>query len=101
MPAGTVALTVSGVLIEVPIPAGQTAAQVAQALADAVNADPSLQAARIFGIRTGDFFVTTGTVDGIQLPTAAVPAASPPTLMLLAALIAGLGLRRLRGRRTG
>jgi len=59
---GSVSLTVSGQLVTVTTTAGQTAAQVAQALADAINALPALQAAGVTATAQGNRVVTNGDV---------------------------------------
>ena len=64
---GRVELTVDGILIRIDTTAGQTAAQVAQALATAINGDPTLQSAGIEAIAAGDRVVTTGDITALNI----------------------------------
>jgi cysteine-rich repeat protein len=64
---GRVDLIVSGELISVNTAQGQTAAEVAQALADAINANATLQAAGITATATGSRVVTTGDITVVDI----------------------------------
>ncbi len=97
VPNGTASATVDGVTVQVETSEGQSADEVADALAAAINADPTLQAMRIFAIGTGGFLVTTGMLDDLVLtPTPGVPSGSLLTLALLCLLVAGAALAGLR-----
>jgi spore coat protein A len=61
---GSVSLTVAGILVSVPTSAGQTPAQVAQALAAAVNANATLQALGVTATALGGRVVLSGDVTG-------------------------------------
>ena len=95
--ASAVTVTVSGVEITVARGPGQTPADVAAALADAVNADPTLAAARIFGLASGASFVTTGVIES-TLVTVFLPGLAPMGLPLLAAVLLASGLWRCHRR---
>ena len=71
---------------------GQSAEDLAQALADEVNANPTLAAARIYGLASGDSFVTTGTIESVELITL-VPTLPFWGLSLLITLLLAAGLR--------
>src|SRR4030095_6518910 len=64
---GTASLTVAGVLISVNTSAGQTPAQVAAALAAAINANPALQAPGITANVAGGRVVVNGAITGVTL----------------------------------
>jgi spore coat protein A len=106
---GSVDLTVDGELVSVPTTPGQTPAQVAQALAAAIEADPELSAAGVTAVAIGNRVVTTGTIESTTVndpglstePLAPVPALSPLGFALLASLFiaAGAALVQRRGRR--
>jgi cysteine-rich repeat protein len=105
---GGVELTVDGVLVSVPTTAGQTTAQVAEAVAAAIEADPVLSASGVTAFADGNRVVTTGTIESVSIddpglstePSIAVPALSPLALGLLASLFVLVGTLGLR-RRTG
>lgn len=62
---GSVSIFVEGIEITVATVAGQTAAQVLQALADAVNVHPSLQALGISAqVLGGELVITGGEITG-------------------------------------
>ena len=95
---------VDGVLVQFTTTAGQTAAQVAQALAAAINADATLAALGTAAAADGDQLLTNGTISyqlnsdpGLGGSPVAVPALAPFAFGLLAALLAGAGA--LAGRR--
>lgn len=73
LPAG-VTVTINGVTLQVNRQTGQTAAQFAGSVAAAINADPTLAAARIFGLASGTAFVTTGTIQSVSVQATAIPA---------------------------
>jgi spore coat protein A len=60
-------VTVSGVLIRITTIAGQTAAQVAQAIVDAINANVGLQALGVTATAVGNRVVTTGDISGVDV----------------------------------
>ena len=94
--AGAVDVTVSGVLISVTRMMGQSNADFAQDVADTINANATLAAARIYALASGANVVTTGTIDtlvfSVEVP--ALPAFAP---WLLAPLLVVIG--RAFGRR--
>ena len=64
---GDVQITVAGEVITVSPTAGQSAADVVQALADAINANPVLQAAGITATASGNRLVTNGDITDITI----------------------------------
>src|SRR4029453_13082456 len=56
-----------GQVATVTTTAGETAAQVAQALADAVNANPALQAAGVTAAALGSRFITSGDITSVSI----------------------------------
>ena len=60
-------VVVSGVLIRITTIAGQTAAQVAQAVADAINADATLQGLGVTAVAVGNRLVTTGDITSVDV----------------------------------
>lgn len=90
--AGGVTLIVSGVPIQVARSLGETSEQLAQALADAVNADPTLAAARIYGLASGATFVTTGSIESSTI-AAPLPLLPVGGVVLLVLLLAAVGYR--------
>jgi hypothetical protein len=97
--AGNITITISGVEIQVFRSMGQSAEDFAQALADAVNADPTLAAARLYGLATGDIFVTTGTIEAVDIVDGETPVPTLPWsgLSLLIVLLIAVGMREFRG----
>jgi spore coat protein A len=107
---GGVDITVDGVLVSVPTTAGQTTAEVAQAVAAAIEADPVLSANGVTAFADGNRVVTTGTIESVSItdpglsttPLRFLPALSPTALGMLVsfmAVLAVLGLRRRRRQR--
>jgi hypothetical protein len=105
---GNVALIVSGVSIQVTTKGGASAAQVAVALAAAINANATLGAVGITATAAGGTVTTNGRIDSvtindpgleIQSPPQAIPALSPEGLILLGLLL--LAVRALRFHRRG
>jgi hypothetical protein len=101
---GAVGLTVLGVELTAATSPGQSAPQVARAIADAIRAEPSL-----VGVQTtvtGNFIVITAPVDsfytedgGIEISVpSAIPALSPSLIALLGFAILALGYRVIRNR---
>lgn len=64
---GSVSVTVSGQLVTVITTAGQTAAQIAQALANAINANAALQTAGVTATAQGDRLVTNGDLTSLSV----------------------------------
>ncbi len=60
-------VTVSGVLIRITTVAGQTAAEVAQAIAAAINADPVLQGLGVSATAVGSRVVTNGDITSVDV----------------------------------
>jgi spore coat protein A len=105
---GDVTITVDGVVVVVPTSAGQTAQQVAEAVAAALAADPTLSAAGVTTGRFGVRVVTTGTIDsvvlndaGLSIEPAPVPSLGPLALALLVGLMLLLAIaaHRITARR--
>jgi cysteine-rich repeat protein len=105
---GSVSVTIEGVLVWIATSAGQSGAQVAAALAAAIEADPTLAAAGIVAEVQGGMIGVTGSVSGFTLsdpglsqqPPIPVPGLSPGGGLLAAAaltLFAALSLRRRGG----
>jgi spore coat protein A len=67
---GSVSIVVAGETVEVTTTPGQSAADVIQALADAVNADPELQAAGISASAEGDRLVVNGDITDVTIADA-------------------------------
>jgi cysteine-rich repeat protein len=104
---GGVELTVDGVLISVPTTPGQTAGDVAQAVAAAIETDPVLSASGVTAFADGNRVVTTGAIESVTIndpglstepQPALVPALSPIPLGLLVVSL-GLSIALVRGRR--
>jgi len=95
--ATTVSIEIIGVVIEVNRQTGQTTQELTQVLADAVNANPTLAAARIFGLASGTTFVTTGTIDDSTITAAPpVPTMAPWGVVPIAMFFLATAHRRLR-----
>jgi cysteine-rich repeat protein len=105
---GSVSVTIEGVLVSITTSAGQTGAQVAAALAAAIEADPTLAAEGIVAEVQGEKIAVTGSVSGFTLadpglsqqPPIPVPSLSPAgSLFAIAGLtfFAALSLRRRAG----
>jgi spore coat protein A len=67
---GTVSVTVAGQIVTITTFPGQTAAQVAQALAAAINANPALQAAGITAVAVGTRVLVAGDILSVALADA-------------------------------
>jgi cysteine-rich repeat protein len=63
---GGAQMTIAGVVVSVPTSAGQTPAQVAAALAAAINSNPALMALGIMARANGDRVFVNGTIGGIS-----------------------------------
>jgi spore coat protein A len=104
---GDVEITVDGILVVVPTSGGQSQEQVVQAIAAAIEADPTLAAAGVTAFADGNRVVTTGTIDSVVVndaglstsPPAMVPSLSPVALAVLAGAVGLLGSSALRRRR--
>ena len=68
--AGTASVTLSGQVVGVSVANGQSATQVAQALAAAINANAALQAAGVTATALGSRLVTNGDVTAVALSAA-------------------------------
>jgi cysteine-rich repeat protein len=98
---GGVAVTIDGVLLNVPTTAGETGAQVAAAIAAAIHADPTLSATGVTAFAQGNRLVTTGTIEstvsadpGIYFGTPAeVPGLTFWGLLLASGLLVTVGYR--------
>jgi hypothetical protein len=101
---GTITLDIGGVMVSVPLGAGLSASQVAEAIASAINADNTLRQLGIVAFVEGNEVRTNAVVDeitntdpGIEInPPPMVPGLSGPLLILLAGLLAAVGRRELR-----
>lgn len=92
--SSAVRVTINGVTITL-MRGSQSDEEFAQALADAVNADPTLSAARIFGIASGATFVTTGSIEDSSV-TLQIPALPPWGVLLLATALLVFARSRTR-----
>ena len=90
--ASAVALTISGVWIQVQRSPGDTTEEFTQAIAAAINADSTLSAARIYGLASGTTLVTTGTIESSSIARN-LPALPLPGLVVLVSLLLGAGAR--------
>jgi hypothetical protein len=100
---GTIALDIEGVHLVITTVPGQTAAQVAEAIAAAINANAELAALGVVGSSLGASVGTTADVDGIPVVTDAglslsatpsIPALPQAAPLLLGLALLGLALRR-------
>ena len=105
---GGLELTVDGVLVPVPTTPGQSAEDVAQAIAAAIEADPVLSASGVTAFADANRVVTTGTIDSVTIndpglstepPLFTIPALSPVGLGALVVSLACIGLLLARNRR--
>jgi cysteine-rich repeat protein len=104
---GSIALSVSGVAVGVPTTAGDSSADVAAAVAAAINSESSLQGLGVTAVAVLDgLYVLGGAIDGaassdpgIQVQLAAAVRALGPTGVI--ALAAVLLLATLTGQRAG
>jgi len=104
---GDVAITVDGVLVVVLTSPGQTQEQVAQAIAVALESDPTLSAAGVTAIAIANRVVITGTIDSVVVndaglstsPPLPVPSLGPAGVGVLAGALALLSVVALRRRR--
>lgn len=94
-----VGAVVDGFSIQITTTSGATAAQVALALALAINSDPTLRQAGTAAAAVGDEVLTNGTITvetnedpGLGGGATAVPSAGPIGLSLLAAALAAAGM---------
>jgi len=69
---GSVSITLSGIVVTVTTSAGQTAAQIAQALADAIDANTALQVAGVSATAQGNRVVTNGDITSVTIADAGV-----------------------------
>lgn len=67
---GSVTVIVEGIAVTVTTAAGQSVAQVAAALAAAINADPALRALRVSAFSTGAALVVGGTITDLTIADA-------------------------------
>ena len=93
--ADTVWVTINGVLVQVTRMMGQSDADFAQDIADAINANPMLAVQRVFGLASGTSVVTTGTIDSLLILTD-VPALPAWALWVAGTLLLLVGRRWLR-----
>jgi len=59
--------TISGVALQITTTAGQTAAEVAEAMADAIQLDATLQGLGFYGHSSGTRVLTNGSADGLVI----------------------------------
>jgi hypothetical protein len=104
---GQIRLGIVGVLVVVTTVAGQSAEDVARALAAAINADPVLAGAGITASALGPEIATVGVLNFLEIadpgisapsagpfsPQAQVPALGLPATLLLAGLLLAIGQR--------
>jgi hypothetical protein len=102
---GTLTLNVEGVVVVVATTAGQTAAEVAAAIADAINANDQLSSLGVAAVANGNQVTTSGghlapplvSDPGLSAVLVTnVPSLSLVALGLLGALLAVSGARRAR-----
>ncbi len=93
---GSVSFSVDGIPLQVTTLAGETAADVAANVADAINADPTLSAMGVFAFATGNTVITNGMITVDDPGPFAVPALGGWALALLAALLGATATRRMR-----
>ena len=104
---GSASVTIDGVLVSIPTTPGQSAAQVAAALAAAIEADPVLAAAGIAAEAQAGQLAVTGNVSAFTLgdpglsqqPPVPVPSLSPAGGLLAVAALALCAACFLRRRR--
>ncbi len=75
------------IALQVATQAGETAADVAANVADAINADPTLSQMSIFAFATGNTVITNGTITDRRINAIAVPGLTGWGLGLLAVLL--------------
>ena len=103
----TVDFSVDGVALQITTVAGQTAADIAQAVATAINSDLTLQGLGVNAFSSGSEVATDGNLTNLvlndpgltQTPPLEVPALSPPGLIAVLALLCGISFLRWRCRR--
>jgi len=103
---GTLTMLIDGVTVFVVLTPGMTAAEVAAAIAAAVNANTTLHDMGIVAVSEGDKFFTNGlltmktvTDPGITLSSPFdVPALTGLGLVLISGMLAAVGLRARRRR---
>jgi hypothetical protein len=102
---GSVSATINGVLVTLPTSAGQSAAQVAAALAAAIQANGTLAAAGVTAVALNGQLAVTGNVTAFVLADAGllhapipVPNLSPVGSGLLVSVLALFAAWRLRRR---
>jgi cysteine-rich repeat protein len=99
-----IAFTIDGVEIEITTTAGQTAAQVAIAVAAAINADLALQALGTAASSDGDRVITNGTVTQTTIGdpglghVTEVPALGAPALLVSIGVLSALAVGGIRRR---
>ena len=92
---GSASVTIEGVLVSVPTSPGQSAAQVAAALAAAIEANPTLAAAGIVAEVQGGQIAVTGSVSGFTLSDPGLSQQAPPAVPALSrsgSLLAAIAL---------
>jgi hypothetical protein len=80
-------VTIDNVAISVQRQAGQTVAQLAAAVAAAINANPSLNNLRIFALASGNAIVTTGVIQSVNVQSLSIPALPLPWAVVLCAAL--------------
>jgi len=101
---GTVDLSVDGVPLIVPTTSGQSAAQVAQLIADAINADPTLSSAGVTAGVVDNTVFTDGTISNVAVNDPGLSTTPPPVpafpavwaLLALMSFATALAILRLR-----
>jgi probable HAF family extracellular repeat protein/cysteine-rich repeat protein len=64
---GTVSFRVDGVALQLVTLVGETAADVATIVADAINSDPTLSTTGVFATATGSTIITSGTITDLSI----------------------------------
>lgn len=98
---GSIDLVIEGIALSVPTTAGETATQVASAVAAAINANPTLSSLGVITHAVGSEVVTTGTIDSITIADSGLNPQVPlgpgaPALLALAFIASGLARLRRR-----
>ena len=77
---GTITVTIEGVDVVVTTFAGDTLADIAQRIADAINADPTLSALGITAVAIGDSFAVNATIEMTVITDPGISTSQGPTV---------------------
>jgi hypothetical protein len=87
----TISFTVSGVALQITTTAGQTAAEVAEAMVDEIQQNATLQGLEIYGFSTDEHVLTNGTPDAFTSGDPGIVEAPPPAQEVPLTSIFGTG----------